>query len=89
MGSQTGRPTRRVPLSKDLSDRLAAHVVGKPRDAYVFGDGETPSRHSYYRRVFKPAAEAVDLPELRFHDLRHFYASLLLTNPDLNAIDIS
>lgn len=39
--------------------------------------------------MFKPAAEAVGLDSLRFHDLRHFYASLLLTNPDLNAVDIS
>jgi integrase len=86
--SKAGKRT--VPLSQDLSDRLAAHVVGKPRDAYVFGDGETPYRHSnYYRRVFRPAARTVGLDSLRFHDLRHFYASLLLTNPDLNAVDIS
>lgn len=50
--SKAGKPT--VPISQDLSDRLAAHVIGKPRDAYVFGGG-TPYCHSnYYRRVFKP-----------------------------------
>ncbi len=86
--SKAGRRT--VPLSADLSASLAAQVAGKPRDAYVFGDGTTPFRHSnFYRRVFRPAAREVGLPDLTFHQLRHFYASLLLTNPALNPVDIS
>lgn len=44
---------RRVPLPPTLSSRLSAFVAGKDRDAYVFGDGETPFRHgNYYRRIF-------------------------------------
>jgi integrase len=31
---------------------------------------------SYYRNHFRPAARAIGLPELRFHDLRHTAASL-------------
>jgi hypothetical protein len=30
------------------------------------------------RRYFKPALRAAGLPEIRFHDLRHTYASLLI-----------
>lgn len=86
--SKAGRRT--VPLSRDLSSRLAAHVQRKDRDAYVFGDGTTPFRHSnFYRRIFRPAARELGLETLTFHQLRHFYASLLLTNPNLNAVDIS
>jgi integrase len=65
-----------------------SHVAGKDRDAHAFGDGTTPFRHSnYYRRVFRPAAAAVGLPT--FHQLRHFYASVLLTNPTLSPVDIA
>jgi integrase len=31
---------------------------------------------SFYRRRFRPAAEKIDQPDLRFHDLRHTAASL-------------
>jgi integrase len=30
------------------------------------------------RRVFKPALRRAQLPEIRFHDLRHSFASLLI-----------
>ncbi|EAP99443.1 putative phage integrase [Janibacter sp. HTCC2649] len=81
---------RRVPLPPSLSARLIALSMGKARDAYVFGDGTTPFRHgNFYRRVFRPAAAAVGLPTLTFHQLRHFYASVLLTNPNLSAVDIA
>ncbi|MDF2146754.1 tyrosine-type recombinase/integrase [Knoellia sp. p5-6-4] len=47
-------------------------------------------RHkNYYRRVFLPTAKAVGLPTLRFHDLRHFYASDLLRDPQLSIKDVS
>jgi len=30
------------------------------------------------RRYFKPALKAAGLPEIRFHDLRHTYASIMI-----------
>jgi integrase len=30
------------------------------------------------RKHFRPALKAADLPRIRFHDLRHTYASLLI-----------
>lgn len=76
-------------LSGDLIQRLSSHVAGRSADAYV-GDGATPMRHkNYYRRVFLPTAKAVGLPSLRFHDLRHFYASDLLRDPHLSVKDVS
>lgn len=39
----------------------------------------TALRRNFYRRHFKPAAQRADLPpELRFHDLRHTCAALLI-----------
>lgn len=86
--SKAGKRT--VPLPPDLCLRLAAHVAGRSPADYVFGDGSAPFRHdNFYRRVFKPVARSIGLPSLTFHQLRHFYASLLLTNPHLNPVDIA
>lgn len=70
-------------LDPDLCARLAAHVAGKRGNDYVFGsrdDAGTPRPHShrnFAKRVFQPACLALGL-SMRFHDLRHFNASLLL-----------
>lgn len=81
--SDAGR--RAVPdLPRSLCDALAVHVAGKAPDDYVFGwedaTGTHPYRHgNFYRRVFTPAVRAAGLPAAtRFHDLRGFYASLLV-----------
>lgn len=77
-------------LPGDLCERLAAHVQRRAGDRYVFGNGVEPMRHdNYYRRVFKPTATAVGLPTLRFHDLRHYYASLLLSDQHLSVKDVA
>lgn len=70
-------------LRADPVQRLAAS------EEYVFGDGTTPMLHRNYRRVFLPTAKAVGLPDLRFHDVRHFYASDLLRDPHLSVKDVS
>lgn len=77
---------RRVGLPKFLGDMLAAHLdrLEDPGpDALVFTSFEgAPLRQgNFYRRHYKPAVRAA-LPErlhgLRFHDLRHTAASLLI-----------
>ena len=41
--------------------------------------GEPLNRHHLTRRSFKPLLKRAGLPEIRFHDLRHTCATLLLT----------
>jgi integrase len=41
--------------------------------------GEPINRHNLTRRSFKPLLKQAGLPEVRFHDLRHTCATLLLT----------
>jgi integrase len=70
-----------------LCERIEDYIeaVGlRPRD-YLLGfkdkDGMSrPYAHmNFYRRVFKPACEELGIPG-RFHDLRHFHASLCIAD---------
>jgi len=73
---------RTVPLPATVADALAAHLARfRPgREGLVFtnrfGD---PLRRSAFGETWHRAAEAAELPQrATFHDLRHFYASLLI-----------
>jgi len=83
-GSPKSGHTRTVPIPQSLVPDLAEHLarsVGDGGDALLMANerGE-PLRHAYlYRRHFRPAVARAGLPsDLRFHDLRHTYAALLI-----------
>ena len=73
---------RWVPMPNFVADALREHVEAYPSsDRLVFTSAEgTPLRHrNFMRRHFKPAVVRAGLPEqLRFHDLRHTAAALLI-----------
>lgn len=72
---------RSVPVPRFLTEELARAVVGKSPDDFVFAAPEGgPIRHgNFYARHYKRAVRQAGLPEgLRFHDLRHTYASFLI-----------
>ncbi len=89
--TKTGR-TRRVDMSDDLIEELSAYRRRCLEEAmrngrneipvWVFASGEgTPlEMHNVERRVFMKCLEAAKLRRIRFHDLRHTTASLLLQN---------
>jgi integrase len=58
-------------------------VVGSPwsENGLIFASetGEPINRHSLIRQSFKPPLVRAGLPGIRFHDLRHTCATLLLT----------
>lgn len=75
--------TRTVPVPRVLAQEVGQHLatVGRDPDALVFTSPDGgPLRHqNFYRRFFKPAVGRAGLPAtLRFHDLRHTYAALLI-----------
>ena len=81
--SRAGRRT--VVVNRALCDRLRAHLGDRllDREALAFTEPDgTPLRFgSFYSQRFKPSVRAVlpgHLHGLRFHDLRHTYASLLV-----------
>jgi len=77
-GSPKTHQHRSVPIPRSLVDDLALLVAGKDPDDLVFTSprGAPMRNHNFRRRVFAPAAEAIGIPQLTPHDLRHTAASL-------------
>lgn len=86
-----GKKVRAVPVTEALSDRLAAHMADWPRatvaDRVTGRDEElvfatryaTPVRRTTLDDAFAKAVRAAGAPEgTRFHDLRHYYAAVLV-----------
>jgi integrase len=74
---------RTVRLPRFLCDELGAYLADRPHEpgAHVFtmSAGGPLRQSSVTTKLFKPAVRAVGLdPRLRFHDLRHTCASLLI-----------
>lgn len=88
------RSTREVPILDNallapLREYLFAHPNRANPDALLW-PGRMPGTHvvdysrvfdvaSFRRNYLRPALRALDMPEMRFHDLRHTYASLMLS----------
>ncbi len=68
------------PLIPDLRDHLGKHVGPADDDLVFTTESGGPIWHSdLYPRHFKPAVKRAGLsPDLRYHDLRHTYAALLI-----------
>ncbi len=85
---------RTVPLPHHVGDALAAHLATyrNRRHQLVFANrsGE-PLRRSAFGAAWRRAAVRAELPEgATFHDLRHFYASLLISrNCSIKAVQKS
>ena len=73
---------RTIPLPATVVSLLAAHLAkhGQGPERLVFTNTEgRPLRRNTFNTAWHRAAEAKALPEwATFHDLRHFYASLLI-----------
>lgn len=80
---KTDASFRTVPLPKNVVDILAIHVRQFPLPAgLVFAnDRAEPIRRSSFGDAWRRAADVAGLPPgSTFHDLRHFYASLLIAH---------
>jgi integrase len=82
---KTGASVRTVPLPQAVVDELAAHVAamrvdGKiAPDALLFRDSAgRPWRRNRWAELWRPLTGRLELDEAGFHDLRHYYAALLI-----------
>ncbi len=83
---KTAKSRRSIDLPKVAIDALWEHkriqlAEGHGSSSFVFCNTQgTPLRRSHlHRRSFKPLLELAGLPAIRFHDLRHTAATLMLT----------
>ena len=79
---KTPKSERTIPLPQVVIDALAAHLATYPPgpDGLIFTTtaGE-PIRRTSFGSVWRPTVQAAEAPtETGFHDLRHYYASLLI-----------
>ncbi|WP_328382975.1 site-specific integrase [Micromonospora zamorensis] len=73
---------RTVPVGKVVVDALRRHLDAFPAEGaqWVFRDedGRPLSRTRFNMDVWAPARTTAGLPEVTFHDLRHWFASVLI-----------
>lgn len=80
---KTRKSVRAIAMPKMVADELEAHWKAstfRSDDDYVFANsaGRPLDGRNMVREVFEPARRNAKLPRIRFHDLRHSYASVLI-----------
>lgn len=88
---KTQNSLRVIPLSPKLLSLLKKHKVQQDQErlaagpawndhGFVFTNklGNTLEHNNVYKRDFKPLVEKAGVPKIRFHGLRHTYATLCL-----------
>lgn len=84
--SKNGR-SRRIMLSKaalavleQTKDRIRQLGLDIGPDNYVFTNPRTKTRYDSFHLAYDKARALADLSDVRIHDLRHTYASILINN---------
>jgi integrase len=91
-GTKTARSRRTVTLSETALDALRSHLESQLGEidragslwrenglVFATGIGTPLNRQNVTQRSFKPLLERAGLPQIRFHDLRHTCATILLS----------
>lgn len=72
---KTAHSIREIPMSSDLIGILDSIVPGKYPYNYVMTDSPKPTEPRTYRNWYKSLLHELDLPDMRFHSLRHSFAT--------------
>jgi integrase len=79
---KTKTSTRRVALSPRAAILLAEQILVRPPNdldlVFPSSTGRILRKDNFMSRVFRPAVERTGLGRVRFHDLRHTYAALMI-----------
>ena len=69
---------REIPLSKDLARDVKALCRIVNKDYYVLTNDAAPLEPRIYREYFKKLMKRLDLPGIKFHALRHTFATRMV-----------
>ena len=77
---KSGR-SRSVDMSDQLTETLKGMLTSQPKEIedLVFNRNGQPIEQNYIRRKFKKILIRAEIPQIRLHDLRHTFASILLS----------
>jgi integrase len=79
---KSARSIRTIGMSKRLSTILMDHKLAAPYSPwdllFCSKDGTTLDQANVYHRILQPTLTAAKMRRIRFHDLRHTYASMLI-----------
>ncbi len=78
---KTEASVRSIPLPDVVGSALATHLEewATGDEGLIFNNAkEAPIRRNRFNEIWRPATIRAGVGGLRFHDLRHFYASLLI-----------
>jgi integrase len=73
---------RTVPLADEVLEALAEHLrtAGPGKDGLILHVDGDPIRRNAWGRLWRATTKRAGLPGVRYHDLRHTFASTLLSN---------
>lgn len=69
--------SRSIPASTFVVDELAAHV-GRRHDGFVLHRDGEPVNYNDFGYYWRRATKAAGVPTMRYHHLRHAFASMLI-----------
>jgi integrase len=78
---------RRIPINRSLRELLLKLNLTRNGNRYMFENPKTGKAYMDLKRGWQSALESASIQDMRFHDLRHTFASHFLMNGgDLNTL---
>lgn len=80
---------REIPIPKMLVNVIQKFCNDKKPNSFFLTDSKTPTEPRTYRQYFKRFLKRNNLPEIRFHELRHTFAVRAIEMPEFDIKSLS